>query len=187
MTGNGEIERELTEGIYGIALETAAAGGVQAGQLLVVGASTSEIAGSRIGTAGTSDIAAALYAGLRRFREETGIYVAYQCCEHLNRALVVERAAAERYALEPVMVVPVPKAGGAMASYAFRSVPHAVIVEHISAHAGIDVGETLIGMHLKAVAVPYRPKLRTLGGARVNAAYTRPKLIGGARAVYVVE
>jgi uncharacterized protein (TIGR01440 family) len=175
------------EEAYRLAKEVATAGGLSADQLFVVGVSTSEVLGSRIGTAGTSDVAAALYAGLQRFREETGCYVAYQCCEHLNRALVVEREAAERYRLEPVTVVPVPKAGGAMASYAYRHLPDAVMVEEIAAHAGLDVGETLIGMHLRRVAVPFRPAQRQLGEARVNAAITRPKLIGGARAVYVIE
>jgi len=176
-----------TEDIYLAALETAQAGGLTAGRLFVVGVSTSEVLGSRIGTSGTAEVAAALFEGLRRFRQETGVYVAYQCCEHLNRALVVEREAAERYGLEPVTVVPVPKAGGAMASYAYRHVRDAVMVEDIAAHAGLDVGETLIGMHLRKVAVPFRPSVRRIGEARVNAAYARPKLIGGARAVYVIE
>ncbi|TLS50509.1 TIGR01440 family protein [Paenibacillus antri] len=175
------------EDVYRTAMETAQAGGLTAGRLFVVGVSTSEVLGSRIGTAGASDVAAALFDGLQRFRRETGIYVAYQCCEHLNRALVVEPDAAERYGLEPVTVVPVPKAGGAMASYAYRNVQGAVMVEEIAAHAGIDIGETLIGMHLRKVAVPFRPAVRRIGEARVNAAYARPKLIGGARAVYVIE
>jgi len=174
------------EDVYRIATEVAAAGGLSAGAMLVVGASTSEVLGSRIGTAGATEVAEALFAGLQRFRADTGCYVAYQCCEHLNRALVVEREAAERYGLEPVTVVPVPKAGGAMAAYAYRHVPEAIMVEEVRAHAGIDIGETLIGMHLRKVAVPFRPSVRRIGEARVNAAYARPKLIGGARAVYVV-
>jgi uncharacterized protein (TIGR01440 family) len=178
--------RLWTEKAYGLAKEVASAGGLSAGHLFVVGVSTSEVLGSRIGTAGASDVAAALYEGCQRFREETGCYVAYQCCEHLNRALVVERAAAELYRLEPVTVVPVPKAGGAMASYAYRHLPEALMVEECAAHAGLDIGETLIGMHLRKVAVPYRPALRRLGEARVNAAFTRPKLIGGTRAVYIL-
>lgn len=176
-----------TEDVFRIALETAEAGALSPGKLLVAGVSTSEVLGSRIGTSGATDVAIALFEGLQRFRRETGIYVAYQCCEHLNRALVVEREAAERYDLEPVAVVPAPKAGGAMASYVYRHMTEAVMVEEIAAHAGIDVGETLIGMHLRRVAVPFRPSVRRIGEARVNAAYTRPKLIGGARAIYVLE
>ncbi|MCI3921425.1 TIGR01440 family protein [Paenibacillus sp. TRM 82003] len=182
-----ELElREIADTAYRLASEVASAGGLAAGQLFVVGVSTSEVLGSRIGTAGASGVAAALFEGLQRFRSETGVYVAYQCCEHLNRALVVEREAAERYRLEPVTVVPVPKAGGAMASYAYRHLAGAVMVEEIAAHAGLDIGETLIGMHLRRVAVPYRPAERRIGEARVNAAITRPKLIGGARAVYIL-
>ncbi|WP_274362586.1 TIGR01440 family protein [Paenibacillus thermotolerans] len=172
--------------IYTIAKEVAQAGGIKTGQLVVAGVSTSEVLGQRIGSHGTSEVASALFAGLQRFQEEIGCYVAYQCCEHLNRALVIEREAAEKYGFEPVSVVPVPKAGGAMASWAHRHLDDAVIVEEIRAHAGIDVGETLIGMHLRRVAVPFRPSIRFVGNARVNAAFTRPKLIGGARAVYTL-
>lgn len=171
---------------YQIAMEIAKAGGLSAGQLFVVGVSTSEVAGKHIGTSGTSDVAAGIFKGLQRFRRETGCYVAYQCCEHLNRALVLEREAAVRYGLESVTVVPVPKAGGALASYAYRHLPEAVMVEEVAAHAGLDIGETLIGMHLRKVAVPYRPAIRQIGEARVNAAFVRPKLIGGARAVYIL-
>ncbi len=178
--------KSLADDAYTIAKETADAGGLRAGQLVAAGVSTSEVLGSRIGTAGTSDVAAALFAGLQRFRNETGCYIAYQCCEHLNRALVVEREAAERYGLEIVSVVPVPKAGGAMAAWAYRHLPDSVIVEEVRAHAGIDIGETLIGMHLRRVAVPFRPSVRTVGAARVNAAYSRPKLVGGIRAVYTL-
>jgi uncharacterized protein (TIGR01440 family) len=177
---------QIANDVYTIAMETARAGGLRSGQMVAAGVSTSEVLGSRIGTAGASEVAAALFAGLQRFREETGCYVAYQCCEHLNRALVVEREAAERYGLETVSVVPVPKAGGAMAAWAFRHLADAVIVEEVRAHAGLDIGETLIGMHLRRVAVPFRPSIRSIGSARVNAAFTRPKLIGGARAVYTL-
>lgn len=179
-------ERRWSEDVYRAAKETAEAGGLKPGQLFVVGVSTSEVLGSRIGTSGASNVAAALFDGLERFALDTGVFVAYQCCEHLNRALVVDRSAAERYGLEPVSVVPVPKAGGSMASYAYRHMKDPLMVETISAHAGLDIGETLIGMHLRRVAVPFRPSLRHIGEARVNAAYTRPKLIGGARAVYVL-
>lgn len=177
---------QITYDIYTITKEVAEAGGIRSGQLIVIGASTSEVLGSRIGTAGTSEVAAALFAGLQRFQEETGCYVAYQCCEHLNRALVLEREAAEKYNLEIVNVVPVPKAGGAMAAWAYRHLDDGVIAEEIRAHAGVDIGETLIGMHLRRVAVPFRPSVRMIGAARVNAAFTRPKLIGGARAVYTL-
>jgi uncharacterized protein (TIGR01440 family) len=173
-----------TDDILTIATEVAHAGKLQPGQLLVVGTSTSEVIGEHIGSGGTTDVAEAIFKGLREFQQRTGCELAFQCCEHLNRALVVERNTAERYQLEIVTVIPVPQAGGAMASYAYRNLQDPVVVEQVKAHAGIDIGETLIGMHLRSVAVPFRPSIRHLGSARVNAAITRPKLIGGARAVY---
>ncbi|MEI7025729.1 TIGR01440 family protein [Paenibacillus sp. y28] len=167
-----------------IVRETVQAGRLAAGQLLVIGCSTSEVLGQRIGSSGTMATAKAIYEGVERVRKEAGFFPVFQCCEHLNRALVMERAAAERYGLEPVAAVPVPKAGGSMAAYAYRRLHDAVLVETVAAHAGVDIGETLIGMHLKRVAVPLRPSLRFVGHARVTAAITRPKLIGGVRAVY---
>ncbi|WP_274654323.1 TIGR01440 family protein [Paenibacillus humicola] len=170
-----------------IVRELAAAGGLRKGQLLVVGASTSEVLGKRIGTSGTLEAAQAIYAGVDTARRAIGFWPAFQCCEHLNRALVVEREAAERYGLEEVAAVPVPKAGGSMAAYAYRQLANACLVETVQAHAGIDIGDTLIGMHLRRVAVPVRPSIREIGAAHVTMAYTRPKLIGGARAVYTPE
>lgn len=162
-------------------------GNVTAGQIVVVGTSTSEVVGQRIGTAGAEDVAALIFEGVERVRKEIGFYAAFQCCEHLNRALVVERELLDRYPLERVAAVPARKAGGAMATYAYRHVQEPVLVETIQAHAGIDIGETLIGMHLRRVAVPVRPSIRQLGMANVNMAYTRPKYIGGPRAVYATE
>jgi len=154
------------------------------GQLLVIGCSTSEVLGKHIGKAGSKEVAAALYRGIRSVQDSHGFAVAFQCCEHLNRALVVERDVMERNRWEEVSVVPVPTAGGSMAAHAYTQLRDAVVVEHICAHAGIDIGDTLIGMHLRHVAVPVRPSHRTIGEAHVTAARTRPKLIGGARAVY---
>lgn len=154
-------------------------------QILVVGCSTSEVAGQMIGTATTAEVAGAIMQPLIKYAESTGVRLAIQCCEHLNRALVVEATTAQRYGLEIVSVVPVCGAGGALAAQAMEDFQQPVVVERICAHAGIDIGETLIGMHLKMVAVPLRLAVRTLGQARVTAAATRPKLIGGPRAVYV--
>lgn len=160
------------------------AAGLKPGQLVVIGCSTSEVGGARIGTSGTLDAAQEIYAGLDVLRAEFGLHMAYQCCEHLNRALVVERRTLERFGLEEVAAVPVPTAGGSMAACAYRSLPAACLAETISADAGIDIGETLIGMHIRRVAVPLRTEARYIGKARVNMAATRPKLIGGERAVY---
>ncbi|MBD7984643.1 TIGR01440 family protein [Sporosarcina sp. Sa2YVA2] len=155
------------------------------GSFFVVGCSTSEIAGKRIGTGGALEVADALFAPLQAFAKRHGIFLAFQGCEHINRALTVERIAAEKYGLEPVSVIPVVRAGGSMSAYAFEHLDDAVVVESIRATAGIDIGQTLIGMHLKSVAVPLRTSIKQIGDAIVTVATTRPKLIGGERAVYV--
>ncbi|MFH5187624.1 TIGR01440 family protein [Paenibacillus sp. TAB 01] len=160
---------------------------LEAGQLLVIGTSTSEVLGQHIGTSGTEEVASHLFTAVETVRAEFGFYPVFQCCEHLNRALVLEKAAMKEYRLEQVSVVPVPRAGGSMASYAYKHLPGACVVETVEAHAGIDIGGTLIGMHLKRVAVPLRPSIRMIGQAPLQMAYTRPKLIGGARAVYVPQ
>jgi uncharacterized protein (TIGR01440 family) len=154
------------------------------GQVLVVGCSTSEIVGQKIGTAGTEEVAEMVFRQLHEFQAETGVQLAFQCCEHLNRAIVVERETAESKLLDEVTVIPVRSAGGAMASYAFQKMADAVVVEFIKGDAGIDIGDTLIGMQLKHVAVPVRVSQKSIGHAHVTLAKTRPKLIGGARAVY---
>ncbi|WP_202595698.1 TIGR01440 family protein [Pontibacillus yanchengensis] len=154
------------------------------GQLFVIGCSTSEIAGERIGTSGSEEIAKILFEELSRLKEATGVQLAFQGCEHINRALVVEQEVADRFQLEAVSVIPVRKAGGSMAAYAFQHFANPVVVEEIRADAGIDIGDTFIGMHLKRVAVPVRLSQKTIGHAHVTSAITRPKLIGGERAVY---
>jgi len=155
--------------------------------VLVIGCSTSEVSGQRIGTSGTIEVAEVLFSEIKAFQDETGVQLAFQCCEHLNRALVVQRKTARNLQLDEVTVIPVRTAGGALASFAFRHLDQAVIVEHIKADAGIDIGDTLIGMHLKHVAVPLRTSIKQVGQAHITAAKTRPKLIGGARAVYSVD
>ncbi|MBU8881049.1 TIGR01440 family protein [Bacillus sp. FJAT-29790] len=152
--------------------------------ILVIGCSTSEVAGKKIGTAGTEKAAELIFAQLKKFHDETGVALAFQCCEHLNRALVVERKTAEKNRLDEVAVIPVRNAGGAMATYAFSHLNDPVVVEYIKADAGIDIGDTFIGMHLKHVAVPLRTTQKFVGEAHVTMAKTRPKLIGGVRAVY---
>lgn len=154
------------------------------GQLLVVGCSTSEVIGEKIGTAGTMDVAEMIFRQCKKFQEATGVELAFQCCEHLNRALVVERRVADLRHFDEVTVVPVRHAGGAMATYAYRHLDEPAMVEFIKADAGIDIGSTLIGMHLKHVAVPVRVTQKQVGHAFVTMAKTRPKLIGGPRAVY---
>ncbi|MUK89645.1 TIGR01440 family protein [Ornithinibacillus sp. L9] len=152
--------------------------------LFVIGCSTSEVAGKKIGTAGSEEIAAHIFNAMQTLNEKTVVHLAFQCCEHLNRAIVMERSTMKQYQLDEVSVIPVPSAGGSMASYAYKHFHDPVVVESVQAHAGIDIGETMIGMQLKHVAVPIRLNQRYIGNARVNAARTRPKLIGGKRAVY---
>jgi len=156
-------------------------------RLLVVGGSSSEMAGGVIGHQSTFELGEALAETVLTFAAGHGFDCAFQCCEHLNRALVVERAVAERMGLEIVCVVPQPKAGGSLATAAWQRMKDPVVVESVRADAGLDVGLTLIGMHLRSVAVPIRLKTDRIGAAIVTAARTRPKLIGGERARYASE
>lgn len=162
-------------------LETAK---LQAGDLLVIGCSSSEMVGEKIGTHSSVDAANALADAILPLLKEKGIAIAVQCCEHLNRALIVESAVAEKYGYEPVNVMPQPKAGGSFATAVWQRMENPVAVEHIRAHAGLDIGGTLIGMHLKEVAVPVRLSVKRIGEAPILCARTRPKFIGGCRAVY---
>lgn len=155
-----------------------------AGDILVVGCSSSEIVGETIGHGSSLEAAEAVFEAIYPILKEKGIYLAAQCCEHLNRALITERACAEKYGWEPVCVVPQPKAGGSFATTAWKNFEAPVALEAIRAHAGLDIGGTLIGMHLKAVAVPVRLSLDHIGNALLLSARTRPKYIGGIRAKY---
>ena len=152
--------------------------------LLVVGTSTSEVIGSRIGSNGSHEVAQAIYMALANQQEKTGVQLAFQCCEHLNRALVVEKETAKARGCEIVSAIPIRQAGGAMATYAYSKLKAPVLVEEINCEAGIDIGDTLIGMHLRKVAIPIRSSVKTIGAAHLTMAMTRPKLIGGVRAVY---
>jgi len=157
---------------------------LSAGDVFVVGCSSSEVLGGHIGKASSLEAAQAVLSGIYPLLRERGVWLAAQCCEHLNRALVVERDCALQYGWEPVCAVPQPKAGGSFASAAWNAFQHPVTVEHIRAHAGMDVGGTLIGMHLRDVAVPVRLSLDHIGKAILLCARTRPKFIGGSRTVY---
>lgn len=157
---------------------------LKAGSLLVIGCSSSEMVGQRIGKGSSMEAARAAFAGIRPVLEERGIQLAVQCCEHLNRALILERSAAEKRGYEIVNVMPQPHAGGSFAVTAWNAFDDPVAVETIRADAGIDIGGTLIGMHLRAVAVPVRTSEKRIGEAIVLCARTRPKYIGGQRAVY---
>ena len=157
---------------------------LNAGDVLVVGCSSSEITGSKIGTASSTEAAQAVLSALLPVLRERGIALAAQCCEHLNRALIVEHDTAKRQGLEIVHVIPQPKAGGAFASAVYAAMVQPVAVEEIRADAGMDIGHTMIGMHLKRVAVPVRVSVSAIGHAPLVCARTRPKYIGGPRAMY---
>lgn len=155
------------------------------GNIVVIGCSTSEIAGAKIGSDSSPEIAENVFNALYEYTHEKGIFMAIQCCEHLNRAIVTERRAVPF--ADEVNVVPQPKAGGSLAACAYNRFEEPVILEDIKADAGLDIGLTLIGMHLKKVAVPLRLENNRIGEAVLNAARVRPKFIGGVRAVYDEE
>ncbi len=156
------------------------------GDLFVVGCSSSEVGGEKIGTHSSVEVAEAVFEGIYSVLSERGIYLAAQCCEHLNRALIVERDACEKFDLEEVNVVPQPKAGGSFGTTAYKRFTDPVAVESLkqSASAGMDIGATLIGMHIKPVVVPLRIETKKIGEAVLICARRRPKFVGGSRAVY---
>ncbi len=174
------VTRQITEA----AEELIAVAKTKKGQIFVLGCSTSEVIGNKIGTGGSSEAAKMIFRALKAVTDKHGLYLAVQCCEHLNRAIVLEAAAMEKYDLTEVTVRPMPHAGGAMATAAYEGFEQAVVVETVAAHLGMDIGQTLIGMHLKRVAVPVRLQQKTIGDAVLTAARTRPPLIGGERAHY---
>ena len=157
--------------------------GLKAGDIFVVGCSSSEIIGGEIGHASSLEAAQAAYAGIQSVLAPQGIFLAAQCCEHLNRAIVLPAAAVKPWQ-QPVNVIPQPKAGGSFATTAWNRLENPAVLESIQADAGMDIGGTLIGMHLRPVAVPVRLSLDHIGSAILLCARTRPKYIGGGRAVY---
>lgn len=161
--------------------------GLGKGEILVLGCSTSEVAGEKIGKGSVYEIGETIVRAALAVTEKYGVYLAAGCCEHLNRAVILPREAVEKYGFEIVSVVPAPKAGGSTATAAYRLLEDPVAVEFARCHAGIDIGDTFIGMHLRHVAVPVRLPIRQIGEAHVTYAKTRPKFIGGSRAVYTAE
>lgn len=175
-----EITRQAAQAVT----ELLEAAKLNAGDLLVIGCSSSEMVGQRIGKGSSLEAAQAAFSGIYPILQRHGVLLAVQCCEHLNRALVMEETTAEKFGYEIVNVKPQPKAGGSFATTAWSHFSHPVAVEHIRAKAGLDIGGTLIGMHLKEVAVPVRLSLNKIGEANILCARTRPKFIGGERANY---
>ena len=173
-----QIETEARQAMT----ELVAAAKLKKGDVLVVGCSSSEMVGGHIGKDSSIEAARALYTGAAPVLAEKGVWLAAQCCEHLNRAIIVEHEAVPT--LDIVNVVPQPKAGSSFATATYKACKHPVAVEEIRADAGLDIGGTLIGMHLKKVAVPVRLAQNHIGDAILLAARTRPKFIGGDRAHY---
>ena len=165
------------------AAELVEAAKLKEGDIFVIGCSSSEVVGLRIGKGSDINAAEAVYEGVMSVLEPKGIFLAAQCCEHLNRAVIVEREALLPGA-EIVNVVPQPHAGGSFAVTVYKNAKCPVAVEEIKADAGMDIGGTLIGMQLKKVAVPVRLSIKQIGEAPLICARTRPKFIGGSRAVY---
>lgn len=170
---------------YAAAKEIIEKSKLKAGDILVVGCSTSEVIGDKIGTNSSPETAEYIYMGVAEAAKETGVYVAAQCCEHLNRAIIVSRKAVPF--AQAVNVVPQPKAGGSFATAAYKYIEDPMALEEIKADAGLDIGFTMIGMHIKKVAVPVRLQNNAIGKATVLAARSRPKFIGGVRAMYNEE
>lgn len=181
---DAELAQVISESAKALVKELIGNTNLQRGQILVIGCSSSEILGNKIGKGSSYDAAKILFEAIYPVLRDNGIYLAAQCCEHLNRALIIERECAEKYGYEIVSVLPQPKAGGSFATVTYENMSEPCAVEHIKAHAGIDIGDTLIGMHLRDVAVPIRLSVKNIGEANVVCAYTRPKFIGGSRAVY---
>lgn len=179
--------QQITAQARRAAEELLAAARLEAGDIFVVGCSSSEIVGGHIGRDSSMEAAQAVLAGVLPPLQRQGVWLAAQCCEHLNRAVVLEKAAARAYRYERVAAVPQPHAGGSWATSCWRAFEDPVLVEEIRAAAGLDIGGTLIGMHLRRVAVPVRLSLNKIGEAGLLCARTRPKFIGGARAVYGEE
>lgn len=177
------IAKQVREAVYYLAQE----GGLNAGDLVVVGCSTSEVLGGEIGKESSPEVGQALSEALMETCGELGLVLAVQCCEHLNRALVLPREYLEQARYTEVSAVPFPKAGGSLASAYYRKLTDPALAETIQARAGLDIGGTLIGMHLRRVAVPLRGPVTHIGRAHLNMAVTRPPLIGGVRAKYALE
>ena len=179
---NKDLLAQVKEEAANAARQLAEAAHLHRGQLVVVGCSTSEVVGHQVGSWSTPEVADAIFEGLNSVFAPMGVYIAAQCCEHLNRALIVEHEAVPNG--EIVNVMPQPKAGSSFATAAYQAFRHPVALEEIRADAGLDIGGTLIGMHLKKVAVPVRLQQNHIGQAIVLAARVRPKFIGGERAIY---
>lgn len=179
-----ENDKKVIEDAKRVVLEFLEQARLKKGSLVVIGCSTSEITRHQIGSCSNAELGEAVFVAMYEELQKAGLSVAAQCCEHLNRALIMSETDADRFGYEVVNVIPQPKAGGSFSTAAWKHMEHPVAVEQIQAHAGIDIGDTLIGMHLRPVAVPVRIEHPVIGGAHIVCARTRAKYIGGGRAHY---
>ncbi len=180
MTEQEMIRAQVTKAV----LDVAAAGKLEKGAQIVVGCSTSEIAGGQIGHASVPEIGEWVASAVLNVCAQKGLTPIFQCCEHLNRALVMPKSAAIAAGYTRVSAIPQPKAGGSVPAAAWKMMEDPCLVMRVQADAGVDIGDTLIGMHLRPVAVPYRGEIKQVGSAHVVCAYSRLPYIGGERAVY---
>jgi uncharacterized protein (TIGR01440 family) len=178
------MEQDVYRQVSSVVQELCNRGNIGTGKILVVGCSTSEILGKHIGKASSEETAAQVWKALHDMQQKFDFFLAIQCCEHLNRALVVERDIQQRFQLTEVAAVPHITAGGALGAHVFAQMTDPVLVEHICADGGVDIGDTFIGMHIRHVAIPLRTEIKSVGQAHVTVAASRPKLIGGPRAHY---
>lgn len=183
-TADAALLEQITKQTEAVVNELLSQAKLKKGDTVVVGCSSSEIIGEKLGTDSNLAVAQAVFEAIYSILNKNGLYLAAQCCEHLNRAIIVERELAEKKGYEIVNVVPQPKAGGSFSTTAYKRFNDAVAIESVTAQAGIDIGGTLIGMHIQRVAVPIHLENRQIGKAAVLAARSRPKFVGGSRAVY---
>ena len=181
---NADLLARVRQESANAARQLAEAARLHRGQIVVVGCSTSEVVGHRVGSWSTPQVGQAIFDGLHSVFGPMGVYIAAQCCEHLNRSIVIEREAAKKYGCQIVAAIPQPHAGGSWATNCWRTFKDPVLVEEVKAAAGMDIGGTLIGMHLRRGAVPVRLSMDHIGEAILLCARTRPPFIGGSRAVY---
>ena len=151
------------------------------GELCIIGCSTSEVIGEKLVQ---WDQWILLKKALKQIEKDTGVSFVFQGCEHINRAITMESTNFNPLTMEEVTVVPDVHAGGSLSTYAYQHMKDPIVVEHITVPKGIDIGQTLIGMHIKHVCVPVRTSVKQVGEAIVTIATSRPKKIGGERAKY---
>lgn len=180
MQTNEQLQQDLSSVLLDLIDKT----NLKKGDFFILGGSSSEVIGESIGQATNEEIGDLIVSTCLTILNPLGIHLAVQGCEHINRALTIERAASQQQPFDLVSVVPRPHAGGALATAAYQLMNDPVEIEHLIAKAGLDIGDTHIGMHVKHVQIPIRPLLKELGCAHLSALGTRPKLIGGERAQY---